>query len=167
MTQTIADRRTESGTRMKAWIQEGEGTADVLQPREIERPTITADQVLVRVRATSVNAADYHSVHGVRMANLIGKLMRFPPAGPIRGSDVSGVVVETGANVTSLREGDEWFGLASGAYKLRLSADGEHIEWVETKPDGQQIVHTREPDGPWLLKLKQWLFAPFVSDDLL
>jgi putative cardiolipin synthase len=79
---------------------------------------------------------------------------------------------ESGLAITSPELGQQIgvlarVGLASGAYKLRLAADGEHIEWIETKPDGQQIVHTHEPNSPWLLKLKQWLFAPFVSDELL
>jgi len=115
VTQTIATP-TQAGTKMRAWVQEGEGSADVLQLREIERPAITAEQVLVRVKATSINAADYHTVHGIQMANLFGKLLRMPPAGPVRGSDVSGVVVEAGANVTGLHEGDEVFGMAAGAW---------------------------------------------------
>jgi putative cardiolipin synthase len=57
--------------------------------------------------------------------------------------------------------------LASGAYKLRLSADGQRIEWVETDANGQLIVHTDEPDdNPWL-RLRLWLMWPFVSDELL
>jgi putative cardiolipin synthase len=58
-------------------------------------------------------------------------------------------------------------GLATGAYKLRLAADGEHIEWVETDADGKQTVHTEEPDDDAWLRLKMWLLRPFVSDDLL
>jgi NADPH:quinone reductase-like Zn-dependent oxidoreductase len=117
MTQaTLATSQPDTGTTMRAWVQEGEGTADVLQLREIPRPAITPDQVLVRVRATSINAADYHTVHGVKMANLFGKLLRMPPAGPIRGSDLSGTVVAVGANVTAMREGDEVYGMAPGAW---------------------------------------------------
>jgi putative cardiolipin synthase len=57
--------------------------------------------------------------------------------------------------------------LASGAYKLRLSADGQRIEWVETDADGRHIVHADEPDDdPWQ-RLKLWLVWPFVSDELL
>ena len=58
-------------------------------------------------------------------------------------------------------------GLATGAYRLRLSADGEHVEWVEIDPDGTQIVYTDEPGGHWWLRFKQWLLSPFVSDELL
>ena len=58
-------------------------------------------------------------------------------------------------------------GLVTGAYKLRLTADGEHIEWVETDADGKQTVHTTEPDDDAWLRLKLWLLSPFVSDELL
>jgi len=53
------------------------------------------------------------------------------------------------------------------AYRLRLAADGESIEWVETDDDGKTIVHTTEPGASLWLSFKLWLLAPFVSDDLL
>jgi NADPH:quinone reductase-like Zn-dependent oxidoreductase len=112
----IATAVAQERATMKAWLQEGEGSADVLQLREVERPQITPDQILVRVRASSINAADYHTVHGMRLAGTIGKLLRMPPAGPIRGSDLSGVVESVGTNVTGLRPGDEVFGMAPGAW---------------------------------------------------
>ena len=58
-------------------------------------------------------------------------------------------------------------GLVTGAYKLRLAPDGEHIEWVETDADGKQTVHAQEPDDDAWLRLKLWLLSPFVSDELL
>ncbi|HEV8314892.1 MAG TPA: phospholipase D family protein [Burkholderiaceae bacterium] len=58
-------------------------------------------------------------------------------------------------------------GLVTGAYKLRLAPDGEHIEWVETDADGRQTVHSTEPDDDAWLRLKLWLLSPFVSDELL
>ncbi len=54
-----------------------------------------------------------------------------------------------------------------GAYRLRLSADGEHVEWLETDAEGRQHVHTREPDDDALLRMKIWLLSPFVSEGLL
>jgi cardiolipin synthase C len=57
--------------------------------------------------------------------------------------------------------------LASGAYKLRLSVDGQRIEWVESDADGHEIVHTDETDNKLWLGLQLWLVWPFVSDDLL
>ena len=58
-------------------------------------------------------------------------------------------------------------GIVHGAYRLRLSSDREHIEWVQTDTQGTQTVHTREPDDDALLRLKLWLLSPFVSDELL
>lgn len=57
--------------------------------------------------------------------------------------------------------------LASGAYRLRLSADGERIEWIETDAQGQQTVHRDEPDDDWLLRLRMWLYSRFITEDLL
>ncbi len=100
---------------MKAIVQDGYGSADALQLREIERPVVTEGRVLVRVRAASVNALDWHSVHGGRVIRLIGALLR-QKATPIRGVDVAGIVEEIGPNVTRLRPGDEVFGLARGTF---------------------------------------------------
>ena len=58
-------------------------------------------------------------------------------------------------------------GVAGASYRLRLGAGGSGVEWLETEPDGHLTVHTREPDDGVLLRLKQWLLAPFVSDELL
>ena len=98
---------------MRALVQEGDGTADVLHIRDVERPTLSAGQVLVRVRAASVNAVDYHTVHGGRIVSMVGRVMRMRSA-PVRGVDVSGVVEAVADDVTELRAGDEVFGCASG-----------------------------------------------------
>jgi putative cardiolipin synthase len=55
----------------------------------------------------------------------------------------------------------------SASYKLRLTPDRADIEWIETRADGARIIHTREPDHAWLLRLKLWLLSPFVGEDLL
>lgn len=57
--------------------------------------------------------------------------------------------------------------LASGSYELRLAPDREHIEWVESHPDGTTVVHAQEPEDAWLLRLKLWLLAPWVGEELL
>ncbi|MFL6665393.1 MAG: phospholipase D family protein [Rhizobacter sp.] len=58
-------------------------------------------------------------------------------------------------------------GLTTGAYRLRLSADGEHVEWLETTADGQHVVHTHEPNDGWWGRFKRWVEALFVGDELL
>jgi len=101
---------------MKALVQEGSGSADVLHLREIAAPTITDDRVLVKVYAASVNAADYHLVHGATIVRVIGKLLRQSAQSPIRGVDVAGVVEAVGKNVTELRPRDEVFGVGTGTW---------------------------------------------------
>ncbi len=103
-------------TTMKALVQEGSGFADVLHIREVEVPVLADDRVLVKVRAASVNAADYHTVHGGWLVTVIGKVLRAPPPYPIRGSDVAGTVEAVGKDVTQLQVGDEVFGLARGTW---------------------------------------------------
>ena len=96
---------------MIALVQEGGGSADALHLRRIERPVVADDRVLVKVRAASVNAADYHMVHGALIVGAIARLLRQPRAkNPVRGVDVAGVVEAVGKDVTSLRPGDEVFG---------------------------------------------------------
>jgi NADPH:quinone reductase-like Zn-dependent oxidoreductase len=102
--------------RMKALVQEGSGSADVLHVREVAVPVVTDEGVLVKVHATSVNAADYHMVRGALIVRLIGKLLRQSRPNPIRGSDVAGVVEAAGKDVTSLRPGDEVFGLGTSTW---------------------------------------------------
>jgi len=100
---------------MKALVQEGTGSADVLHLREIERPAITDDRVLIRVRAASVNALDWHNVHGGRLITIMGKLMRQPNI-PVRGVDVAGEIEAVGKNVTRLRPGDLVFGTGRSTF---------------------------------------------------
>jgi len=101
--------------KMKAIVQDGYGSADVLQLREVDRPVVPDDRVLVRVRAASVNALDWHTVHGGRLIRMIGALMR-QPFNPVRGVDVAGHVEAVGKNVARLRPGDEVFGVARGTF---------------------------------------------------
>ena len=100
---------------MKAIVQEGSGSADVLQLREIAKPLVTAGHVLVRVRAASVNALDWHSVHGGKLMSAAASLMRQPEQ-PVRGVDVAGDVEAVGEGVTQFAPGDEVFGGAPAAF---------------------------------------------------
>ncbi|HYU83114.1 MAG TPA: alcohol dehydrogenase catalytic domain-containing protein, partial [Candidatus Polarisedimenticolia bacterium] len=84
---------------MKAIVQEGSGSAEVLHVREVDKPVVTDGHVLVRVRAASVNALDWHSVHGGKMLEVASTLMRQADQ-PIRGVDVAGTVEAVGAGVT-------------------------------------------------------------------
>lgn len=99
---------------MKAIVQEGSGSADVLHLREIEKPSLTDDLVRVRVRAASLNALDWHIAHGGRALGIASFVMRSPTE-RVRGVDLSGEVEAVGKNVTRLRPGDEVFGTGRGA----------------------------------------------------
>lgn len=103
------------GETMKALVQEGYGSADVLHVREVPRPQLKEGHVLVRVRAASVNALDWHLTHGWWLLELIGKVMRRKDE-PVRGVDVAGTVVAVGETVTRFTPGDEVFGGAPGAF---------------------------------------------------
>ena len=100
---------------MKAIIQDGYGSADVLRLQEIDKPVVADDGVLVRVRAASVNALDWHTVHGGRAVRMIGTLMR-QSFDPVRGADLAGEVEVVGKDVTGLRPGDEVFGTGRGTF---------------------------------------------------
>jgi len=100
---------------MKALVQDGYGSADVLHLREIEKPVVTEGRVLVRVHAASVNALDWHSVHGGLVIRAVGSLMR-QQQNPVLGVDFAGVVEAVGPNVTRFAPGDAVFGGAPAAF---------------------------------------------------
>jgi NADPH:quinone reductase-like Zn-dependent oxidoreductase len=93
---------------MKAAVRERYGTPAVVELRDVERPTPADDQVLVRVRAASVNRADLDGIQPrpafVRL--FIG--LRAPRNHRV-GIDVAGVVEAVGSSVTRFRPGDEVF----------------------------------------------------------
>ena len=100
---------------MQAIVYYRYGPPEVLQLQEIEKPTPTDDQVLIKVRAASVNPYDWHFMRGaprfVRLSTGLGK-----PRSNRLGADVSGVVEACGRNVTRLKPGDAVFGCAKGAF---------------------------------------------------
>jgi NADPH:quinone reductase-like Zn-dependent oxidoreductase len=95
---------------MKAIVQEGYGAPErVLKLEEIDRPSVGDDDILIRVRATSVNTPDWITVTGVPyLLRLKSGLRR--PSTPVRGTDVAGVVEAVGKNVADLEQGDDVFG---------------------------------------------------------
>lgn len=110
------DTRAKAGSpAMMAIVQERYGSPEVLAFRSIDRPVIGDDGVLVQVRASSVNAKDWHLIRGrPYLARLMSGVRT--PKSAVPGSDVAGVVVAVGTGVTELRPGDEVFGARAGAY---------------------------------------------------
>lgn len=118
--------KVHAGETMRAIVQEGYGSADVLQLREIDKPVVTDDRVLVRVRAASVNALDWHTVHGGWFMRTAAFVMRAPTF-PVRGADVAGEVEAVGKNVTRLRPGDEVFGTGRGTFAEYTTAREDRL----------------------------------------
>ena len=97
---------------MQAIVQNGYGAPDrVLGLEEVDRPLAGDDDVLIRVRATSVNTPDWIAIAGVPYILRLRLGLCGPPT-RVRGTDVAGVVEAVGANVVEVRPGDEVFGSA-------------------------------------------------------
>jgi NADPH:quinone reductase-like Zn-dependent oxidoreductase len=96
---------------MKAIVQRGYGAPEaVLSLREIDRPVVGADEVLVRARAASVHPDVWHVVTGLPyVLRLMGAGLRTPTI-PVPGTDVAGLVESVGKDVTQFRPGDAVFG---------------------------------------------------------
>ncbi|AVT38518.1 NAD(P)-dependent alcohol dehydrogenase [Plantactinospora sp. BB1] len=98
---------------MKAAVLRSYGPPDALELTEVQRPTPGDDEVLVRVRATSVNPYDWHHIRGEPLvARLMpdGPRLRTPAIG-IPGCDMAGQVEAVGGNVTEFRPGDDVYAL--------------------------------------------------------
>ena len=125
-TQTYPTRRhgpdDERGTTMQAVVQDVYGSTEVLQLRNIDRPQITDDDVLVRVRAAGVHIGDWHVMTGEPyLMRIMGAGFRAPKA-RVRGMDVAGTVEAVGKNVTRFRGGDNVFGTCDGSFAEYASA---------------------------------------------
>ncbi|OLB65715.1 MAG: alcohol dehydrogenase [Ktedonobacter sp. 13_2_20CM_2_54_8] len=95
---------------MKAIVNTHYGSPDVLQLKEVARPTPKDNEVLVQVHAASVNAAELHLLRG---KPFLMRLMGFGfliPKHTILGAAMAGRVEAVGRNVTQLQPGDEIFG---------------------------------------------------------
>ena len=110
--------------RMKAVVHQCYGSPDVLKIVEVARPTPAENKVLVRIRAASVNPADWHELTGTpylaRPAMGIGA-----PSSTRFGTDYAGVVEAVGSNVTKFKPGDEVFGARSGSMAEYVTANAD------------------------------------------
>ncbi len=105
---------------MKAVVFESYGQPDVLKIKEIEKPEVSDDAVLVRVRASSINVAEWYGMTGLPIARILGGGL-VKPKDTRLGADFAGVVEAVGKNVTDFKRGDEVFGGRSGAYAEYVS----------------------------------------------
>jgi NADPH:quinone reductase-like Zn-dependent oxidoreductase len=90
------------------------GPPDVLQIEAVEKPAVPADGVLVRVRASSVNMAEWYTMTGLFVARVANGLFR--PKDRRLGADFAGVVEAVGREVSDFKPGDEVFGGRGGAW---------------------------------------------------
>ena len=110
---------------MKAIVQDTYGPADVLELREIERPEVGENDVLVRVRAAGSGPDVWHIMTGQPYMARAALGFRRPKV-RVRGWDVTGTVEAVGASVTDFRPGDEVMGVAER---------GSFAEYAVTLPD--------------------------------
>jgi NADPH:quinone reductase-like Zn-dependent oxidoreductase len=102
------------GDVMKAIVYCDYGAPEVLRLETIAKPACADDQVLVRVRAASVNPLEWHFMRGTPYVGRLGMGLRKPKVTRL-GVDVAGQVETVGPNVTQFKPGDEVFGSAYGA----------------------------------------------------
>ncbi len=118
---------------MKAIVRERYGSPDVLELRDVDKPVLDDDSVLVKVRAASINAYDWHMMRGLPFLARMSEGLRKPKSIAM-GVDVAGQVEAVGKNVTHLRPGDEVFGARSGA--LAEYVRGSAKSFLVPKPAG-------------------------------
>ena len=100
---------------MKAITQDRYGSADVLQLRDIEEPTPSDHEVLVKVQAAGIARGVLHVMTGEPYLMRLGFGL-LKPKNPVPGQDVAGTVTATGDGVTRFTVGDEVFGIAKGSF---------------------------------------------------
>ena len=99
---------------MRAIVADRYGPPDVLELREVDKPVLEDDQVLVRVHASSVNPADWYRVTGPFFVRPSSGLRK--PKDSAVGTDLAGRVEVVGRDVTEFQPDDEVFGATLGAW---------------------------------------------------
>jgi NADPH:quinone reductase-like Zn-dependent oxidoreductase len=106
---------------VKAIVRDTYGSTDVLELRDIDKPEIADDEVLVRVHAAGVDQGVWHVMAGLPYPiRLAGYGLRAPKT-PVPGADVAGVVEAVGPDVTRFQPGDEVFGIGKGSAAVAIS----------------------------------------------
>jgi NADPH:quinone reductase-like Zn-dependent oxidoreductase len=124
--------KSEATDTMRAAVLEGYGPGKVAV-HDVERPELTDDGVLVRVRASSLNRADWYGITGTPLVTRPLQGLRGPKDRRF-GIDFAGTVAAVGRDVQGFRPGDEVFGRASGAL----------AEYVCVRAEGQEGLGARQ-----------------------
>ena len=114
---------------MKAIVTKRYGSPDVLEFKDIEKPTPKDDDVLIKVYAASVNAYDWHLLTAdIFLVRLMGGGL-FKPKNTNLGADIAGKVEAVGANVKQFQPGDEVYG------DISASGSGSFAEYACSKEE--------------------------------
>ena len=110
---------------MKAVVYEKFGSPDVLEYKEVKKPNVNEDEILVKIFASSMNAVDWHiRIPTPSFARLMGgsaKTLFRKPRFPILGADFAGKIEAVGKNIEQFNVNDEVFGAVK---------DGCHAEYI-------------------------------------
>jgi NADPH:quinone reductase-like Zn-dependent oxidoreductase len=131
---TAPAQRGKEENSMKAIVQEKYGSpVDVLDLREIDKPVLKDDEVLVRVHAASVHPDVWHVVRGLPYVLRLMGAGLLKPKISVPGTDVAGHVETVGKNVTHFQAGDEVFGETIKGYQW--TNGGAYAEYVSVPED--------------------------------
>src|SRR5512141_2400737 len=121
---------------MKAIVYTNYGSQDVLQLKEIKKPTLKDNEILVKIHAASANPTDWHTMRATPfLARLVNGF--FKPKNPRLGADVAGRVEAVGRTVTQFRVGDDVFGC------LSLNEMSSFAEYVCAREDALALKPAR------------------------
>ena len=126
--------------QMRSIVQDKYGSADVLDYRTIDRPTMASDEVLIEVHAAGVDQGVWHLMTGQPyLVRIAGYGVR-KPKNPVLGLDVAGRVMAIGDDVTRFQPGDEVFGIAKGSYAEYAVADQNKLAKKPTDATFEQAA---------------------------
>ncbi|MEM9290503.1 MAG: NAD(P)-dependent alcohol dehydrogenase [Acidobacteriota bacterium] len=146
---------------MRAAVCTRYGPPEVMEVRDLPRPTPKAKQILVKVHRACVNSGDAR-IRGLNVPSGMGLFMRLAfgfrgPRQPVLGNDLAGVVEAVGSEVSRFRAGDEVF----GSLGLR---QGAHAEYV-TVAEGASI--TSKPQGLSFEESVSLVFGGLTAESFL
>jgi NADPH:quinone reductase-like Zn-dependent oxidoreductase len=125
----VGHLRAKEARSLRAVVYDRYGPPEVLRLEDVERPTPSEDEVLVRVHATTVNRTDAHTREANRRSGAVASLISRLITGPLRprqrilGNEFAGVIEAVGSAVRGFSIGDRVFGTT----KLRFGAHAEYL----------------------------------------
>ena len=129
----VHKQKYPQGSLMKAIVQHKYGSPAVLSLREIDKPVVKDDEVLVRVHAASLHPDVWHVVRGLPYVLRIMGAGLLKPRNNVPGTDVAGHVESVGTDVTLFQPGDEVFGESVRGHQWHNG--GAYAEYVAVSED--------------------------------